>query len=719
MTSRTLSNKMFIQELRRHLWAYIISAFVLVIFVPLSLLMEIDGQLMSGYLTRKDIIENIKFFLSQGMGGGIAVALVLGIVFAFISFGYLYSKSRVDLYHSMPLKRRSMFIAEFLSSAIPVIVAIVLAGLLAIGVIAVKRFLTGELLILAVVTTLRMVVVFLLAMVISTISIMITGNKVVGVLGSIFLLSCAVTIEDMINSYCNFCFQTYAGDYGTTPLWKQLITPTTLLGLNDDTVNGRVLLLIALFIVEVAILLVVAVKLYEKRPSECVNRPLCYDILKPIIRIPTVVVAALMGGIYVSYISSSLPAGWYWAMFIVFAVVSHIIMDAIFEQGFRNALRHKLQLAISIVIAAVIAVIFQYDLIGYDRYLPDAESLESASISLESIEGEIPSYDLEKPVVGTYMPQYIDRTKDRLDKVRFEDTTTILSMAGHGVEALNPEKSAIKRSQAERSGNGYNELEKNYYIICYHLKSGRDVYRSYRAPMDATYAETAAIFKDENYKNNLYLIRKYIDKNINIEITLSNGYGDESVTLRGNENNAFLAEFAKDLDNRTLDTLANNTPIIALSDYDPYTYASYTNGYYLYETDSNALAYLKSIGKEVAPSEIRFNPDKAEEVIINDYRSEDNHGGSVMVTYTPDNGYDKIKQICDIAILDSFTYCNSVLHPYVNGVDINVSYIDNTGMNVMRGFRIPYGMMPAEVEADLEAEKANNPQTEDMPMLLR
>lgn len=717
MTSRTLSNKMFIQELRRHLWAYIISAFVLVIFVPLALLMEIDGQLMSGYLTRRDIADNIKSFLSQGMGGGIVITLILGIVFAFISFGYLYSKSRVDLYHSMPINRRSLFFAEFLSSALPEIVAIILVGLLTIGAIAAKGFLTGEMLALAAVAMLRMVVLFLLAMVISTISIMITGNKVVGVLGSIFLFTCVGIVEDMISSYCYFCFQTYSGTQGSDPLWKQLLTPITLLGLNSDVTNGKGLLIIALFIVEAVVLLIVAIKLYEKRPSECVNRPLCYDVLKPVLRIPTVIVAALMGGIYVSYISSSLPSGWYWAMFIVFAVVTHIIMDAIFEQGFRNALKHKLQLVISIVIAAVIAIIFQYDFIGYDRYLPDAGSLESASISLESIEGEIPSYDLDSS--GGRLPEYLDRTTERLENVRFEDPSIILSMAGHGIDALSSEKSAIKRAQDEHRRNNYDEVEKNSYIICYHLKSGKDVYRSYRAPMDVTYADTAAIFEDENYKNHLYMIRKYIDKNLVGDITLSNGYGDETVTLRGDENNAFLAEFAKDLDNRTLDILANNTPIVALSDYDTQSYASYTSGYYLYESDTNALAYLKSIGKMIVPSDIRFDSNKAEEIIINDYRSEDNRGGSVVITYTPDSDYDKIKKICEISVLDSFTYCNSVLHPYVNGIDINVSYIDNTGMNVMRGFRIPYGMMPAEVEADLEMEKANNPQIEDMPMLLR
>ncbi|MBQ7582455.1 MAG: hypothetical protein IJU25_06510 [Lachnospiraceae bacterium] len=702
MTSKTLWNNLLKIEGKQRIWVFAVS-FLVLLFMPISLLMMIDAMELNGYMMPQAMVDNIvMYFENGGYGANGVMTMLIGFVTAFFGFFFVYSKPAVDLYHSLPVRREKLYLAKYIIGIVPGILLQLLADGLAFAILATKGYLTSEITAAFLFTCLVNLIAFLIAYNVAIIAIMLTGTLVVGILGGITLMGYVSFATMLIESYCSACFQTYWDLSFTKSIWYMLLNPMKIVMMQrtDDHLALRFVLLT----LEALVLGCIGLILYEKRPSESTSKSLCHNISKHVIRIPLVIAAALAGGVYVSFMFNSLPAIWYWAAFVIVGVLAHVVLELIFEQEIRGIWRHPVQLLASLAVAAFLSLIFQYDLFGYDRYLPKEADIRSLSVRLNGIEGEIGHIEADEKH-GSYT--YSDYT-DLLDEVDVADHAAVLELAKGGIASLNPERSAIARRQESMRSAEVPEKEPLYFLVRYTLKSGREVYRSYQADFDGLYDATARIYEDKAYRDYLYQVDEFIEDDA-IRILSARTWDDnQAFDNMEIDVKAFLKAYEKDLENRKLADLAD-FPLLRLSSYDPVSYYDLLNGYYVYANDTNTMNYLKSAGFDAADFGWDLDPAQITSITVHDYGmfSEEpietygeyakstmdfSYGGNEeSVQYVWPEDAEKITELVKIMIPQTFAYNNDVLHPTRNQVDLEVTYSTEMNSGLITYFLLPYG----------------------------
>lgn len=693
MTSRTLSNRFAIGEFKNRIWIYIFMLIATAVREPIGLLIQIDAFMSMGYMSHEDIAESLRYGVSDC---NTFMAIVMGFVFTLMAFGFVYSKSKVDMVHSLAIKRKDLFVSEFLTALIPSVAIQVINVVLVLVVVLGKGFMTHEIMLTAIWSLFSGIILTIAVICITAIAIMLTANLFIGICGAITLLVYADVMYAVIDSYCSICYQTYYSAYFASESWISVILGLPLVSGYESLGEFTGVVKLLVVIAEVVLLYFAARKLYLMRPSECTNKPLCYNITKPIIRICVVVLCSLTCGLSVFLISETISVSWYWFAMIGSAVIVHAILDAIFEQNFKKVFANWPQLILALVISAGISLLIQYDVFGYDRYMPENDKVESASVSLLSIENGMQWYDFERDANGIS----INNESRRLKETNLSDKGKALAIAECGIKSLDPERSAFVRNRVKALQH-FEDPTVSEYIVCYHMKNGRQVYRRYRSNIELAYNVTKDVYEDASYRATQYQIEEIHDKVDLTKVELYDCYGDIKTVFKSADIDEMFDCYAIDLQNRTLDQLKNGMIVGTFSSYSANSNNDYSAGYVIYNNDKNTIDFLKKKGIELPDSRIKIAYDDIVALTPYDYRSNgDVAYDNMNEKLTKDDNAELIKAISDAMVVDSYTYINSVLNPYVNGIDINVEYKKN-GEVVTAYASIPCGEMPVELEAFL------------------
>ena len=703
MILRTLSSKLFRQEVIRKLWLFIAVLVCGIIVVPLGILIRIDAYTSHGYFyTYSELYDIVKSSVINAVCiENVGAALALGIVTSFLCFSYLYSKSKIDLYHSMPLTRGKMFVAEFVSGYVPVALALIIETLILGACVTGKGFMSGEIAMIIVRGTVYSLVALLLSMSVAVVAIMLTGNIFIGICGSLFFMFLTSAVKGIISYYFSFCFETYAGSYSETPIALSIFTPVEMLRM-EYMGNQRRLICVAGCLIVAVVVFFVGKKLYEIRPSESVGKSLIYAPLKRIARVIVVAIASLYGGIYMSSAAGNASTSWYWIAFVGVGLIAHIIVSTVFEFDFKASFKHLIECAVTIAVTAVIANMLIYDCFGYDTYIPDSSRVASTSVCLESVEyeNEIYAYNQETGELDNC----IDKVKHIFDNVQFTDTTDTYALANAGVAGLSKVQSALVRnSNMYTEDDGY-YVNRSYYVVCYTLNSGRKIYRRYSAPIEESFAAMNNVYSTDEYKESLYTFDVPYEQGLLTQITVSNGTNIDIGKLQGDMLGNLVAVYKQDLMKRTLNTYVDNFPIASLAAYSNLTGYDYMYGYYIYKEDTATIAYLKSIGIDVMKNNSHIDADRIVSIEVYDYDIDYSVAseGNANVIYHRGEDDAIIKQINEVCVPECYTYNNSILHETETSISAYITYIDEYGPNTTYSATFRKGEMPAKVRSDLD-----------------
>ena len=735
MTSRTLSLNLFKGECKRKIWLYTLTLLVLIGLQPGALLMDIDRWIIWG-MTPIQMLAGVKSSVNIDSLGLIFV--LVSVFYAAICFGYMFSRSKVDMYHSMPIKRRDAFFVRYLSGLIPFILIELFVSILQCLVVSVKGLGGHGVAAIIMNTFVYSIFIFMVGYSVSILALSLTGNLIIGMLIIVAALVGEEFIEMIINWYRSYCLQTYSYlSREHFSWWKFVLSPSNMPEKLESLISkgpGLFILLIATAVVYTVLAMVV----YLMRPSETAGKAVAFPILQPIIRIPVVIMAALSGGIYIVFVSGEfMTAKWFWLLFLLGAVLTHVVLEIVLQLDFKKALKHWPQLIISVAIAALIASFFLYDLGGYDRYMPKEGNVESAAIALTDLDSDMSNFTMDGEG-DDRTPVYEDRVKYVLDNMNSKNNGAIRQLASLGVAEIDPERSVFKRLDKQRELNNmtYDEWAKKYgidtednrlyFTVKYDLKDGRTVYREYNVKLSEGYAPAEAIYDSPEYKAASYQIREIADEDMIKTIEFTDAVYNTVFKIEKEDVKGFLEAYDKDLQGMTLKRIADQYPIYGMDSQNikAESYMDLLYGYYIYSDYENTLNYLKSKGMEVDPDSAKLDARRIDHIEISDYSHQNDDQAElysakasidygygmyteeyeepIKVEYYPESDMDVIEQINDVAILDHFAYVNSVLKPYEDMIDINIYYQTDKGFVNSYYVKIPKGKMPQKVRDDVE-----------------
>lgn len=548
-------------------------------------------------------------------GGALAFMLTIAaVVLAASGFAYLHSKKKTDFYHSLPIRREMLYAVTCLNGFLYMAVAYI--GFLTIAAVMIRvkgvPFDWGSLYLASVEHLCFFALVYMTAI----LSMLLTGNLVVGLLGTGVLFSWGPVICMTISAYFSEYFTTFYGDDSFLLALSERTSPVAwYVKACMSSQPGRMALWAML---AAAVLFLLGMLLYRRRPSEAAGHAMAFPITEPIIRFLIAVPSSLLLG--AMFHSMMYEDGWTVFGLVCGLLLVSCIIEIIYHFDFKSLFAHKRQLLVSAVFVGVVFAIFRFDLFGYDRYLPATEKLASGGIYCDLLDPDATS---QYHSTVEYTEGWYDVTFDAMPSSTLADEMQISDDQGlellHTIAAQGVHDAAQARDRFLRGhGRSYDVEEGDEAFhnvtIAWHLRNGRTVYRSYRVNVSGVKTALEAVYDLDAYKMAMYPVLS-----LTADDVAGINYKEEDecshVKFSGADTKAaLLAAYQEELKALTSETRAHEMPIAEIQfktnenqaliqklrdEGGNYTLFNHYYYYPIYPSFTKTIALLRACGIEV------------------------------------------------------------------------------------------------------------------------
>lgn len=511
MTSKSLCFKLMKEDLKRRVWvlALTILGLVFTILVPTAIKCSefMEESATWNASTRRRMVANIVNLLGLN-GMAVFVLLAAGVLWAVSGFHYLHNSKKVDFYHSIPVKRITLFLSAYLNGIlVPAVIYLVMqiassalawnagVGVNHIGTIPMQYYVLNMVYYSMLYTT-------------AVVAMMMTGNVVIALLGDGVFWAYGPAVTALVRGYFEW-FHTYYETPETTAVFYRFIRYSSpfanymyelQIAAEDRPEWGALLGAAAV----TAALAVLAYSLYKIRPSEAAKKAMAFQRTEMPVKVLLVIPIALAFGMLFYAIRGKV----FWLIFgTVFGVLLiHCMMEIIYNFDFRKLFGHRIHLGACMAVSVLLSLAGYYDWYGYDSWLPNPSKVAEASVVMGYHDNWVTYGQPEREEViledGTegysYYWQYQSQEDYIFKNMKLKDIYSVTEMAKKGVEA----DKMRRKSQYDVTSD---EWER--WVFRFRMNNGKVVYRWYSIPMDDEAKELQESIHDSaEYKLGVYPI---------------------------------------------------------------------------------------------------------------------------------------------------------------------------------------------------------------------
>lgn len=548
------------------------------------------------------------------------VVVIAAILYALIGFGYLYSGEKTDFYHSLPLKREALYLISLVSS----LISFVVPYLISIGLAYMIGIMSGGKSPYVFKITMMTIGLHLLYYLVfytgAVLAILLTGNLFTGALGFAGIMSYGEIVNAAISFMNDRFFYTLSSHEPS--FFSQYASPIVvyvdacvpagnLAGVMGDESffgdnvfsvyrNGMIYGVILLIV-----LLGLNLWIYKIRPSESYHKAIAFRKLEPVIKVFSIIPISLLAGLV---FSAGMKHVLVWMVIgtIVSALVLSAAFDFLYTMDIKSCVKPKWEDGIILAVLVLVITGYRMDITGVDSFLPPQDKIESMSVEFSSISDRI-NYP-----VGDY-------ERNVLDESRLESFDAVYHLAETGVEYFSKknrdvnEPGILAEDQEYLRADGSKIQTMVNIEVAFHMKSGKDVYRTYYIPETEDVVNTIGeIYDDWDYREKImptyYATAEEIDYLYEIDQT----GGRAQIDIQRDELEILYKTYKNELESMTFSESMDQRIIGFLNAEskmpDPYKTAGIMSTWDLpvYEGFENTKAMLKDLGypmNETIPAE--------------------------------------------------------------------------------------------------------------------
>lgn len=387
MTLKSSFSKEVRSELRRNIWAPVLSliGFLFCLPLPVAVILQNYYESITGLSNAISDVETWKTqrfeWVCSHMASWLTKANFLVSIGIFIMatlcgvalFRYLHDRRQVDLFHALPVSRGHLFAVRYGTGIVAVLPAYILIHLATAGVVFAMGF-GAKITFGAVLGTIGINVLFFLCLyAVAILCTVLTGNTVITVVLGLWMSFFVPAFFGLImlfqqQAYATWCDPSLLLEklllYGSPLIAYFVQSGENLFGVNSDYGGPGA---IAYFILLTVVLTALCLVLFRIRRSERAGAAMAFDGSKLPIKAVVCVILALAGYVFFESIIGSF---WSWFGFIVFLVMGHALVEIIYHFDFRKAFSHLPHMLLCGAAAAAIIVGINMDITGFDRYRP-------------------------------------------------------------------------------------------------------------------------------------------------------------------------------------------------------------------------------------------------------------------------------------------------------------------------------------------------------------
>lgn len=657
MTSKSLFTNFTKNEIKNKFALFICVVLTFVMLYPIYLafqLQETARKLKIGELQRSDVVQGFIYDIDGSNTMVVVFTVFFATIIGVFTFGYLYSKSQVDLLHSLPISRKKIFLGKYLSGFLVYEIPLLFFTFIGLGMICVAGYGSMPVVKSAFVGIITHTLGYLVCYSTAVLAVVLTGNYLTGIcgVGCFQLYGMAVVgIWEMILDSDSLTYDAYhtnawekiskvspAGAYGMLSKWAEFG--------GDGKFRVSELSFWMLYVLGFMVIMsVLAYVLFLKRPSEGTTKSMAFPVTKPAIKVVIMSVATILGVEMFALITKN-SIGWKLVGLVFVALVLHILFQLLLEQDVKAIFKGFISSMITVALAGM--VIFCSGIIGtmYDNYSYNPEKIESMSIQISNNMATDcyqfgPYYDMKTK-------RYLYGDDYGLQFMKITDKKFIKEFMREIRKDLRDVKITDENDRTDTVG------------VCYYTTSGEKLYRNYQVnwPKSAYYFEKATM-QQEYYQgmNQANQLEKTDITGIAYLYDVEDGgYSTKNLELSKEEIEKIFDTYNKEYNSKNIETLSDSSPLAFLAYQGKTSYSSETIATVcIYDNFGETIKLLKEAGAPVEKKQLDTSKVKTVEVSYTVAGE-----GVVTVEYTDVESIDKILRIADLYPYCQYTnYMNS------------------------------------------------------------
>ena len=487
MKSGTSSLKLARRLFGRQAWVFALSCISAFLSWPV-LLLFVRSSLVQSWTPSNTLPLNafLAARLSAAMTGVMGALILLcaegiGILSAWCGFSALHNWEKTDLLHSLPIRRENLFAIRTGIAAVNLLLPGIVGFLSAMGVAALRGIMTAQFFTASLHTFSLSLVFGMMTWAISTLAMLLTGQLLVGMLGTAVLLGVGPLLAGLVYVYRLSFFDTFRME---TPFLKsagwQMTSPLT--ASIASLTKGIIPIFAGLAVCCLLILLDIAV--YRKRPSEAAGSAMAFRVPAAIITGVLTGIGAVGGGMFFYTAQGGASSVWFafglaLGLLLTFAVVRMIV-----TQNFASIFRAWRTLLLAATAAIAFASVFRFDLTGFDTRLPAMAEIEDIAIR--------PGFEYE----------------NRSSNIPWQTQLANLHLGcDEELYAFLTKMTKKHLLLSEQTGANFGTVSAPPVMVRVSLKNGKSYLRRYCMRFEDIAEDAAKLYAREGYLSMLYPVR--------------------------------------------------------------------------------------------------------------------------------------------------------------------------------------------------------------------
>ena len=493
MTSKHCFSKVMREDFRHKTWMLALSVLGNLLAIPVAFLiysgrraynaMSINSSEATPLLRDAQILANV-FSGTLPIAAGI-IAIAGAVIVGLFGFRYVFHRNMTDTYHSMPVKRRTLFLAGWLNGLliwfVPFLVSLLITLLIgevrlasirnqfeALTVVTAEEMGTyqgsmtgGQLFSLSLRFAVVLLVAFLLVYHLVLLAVMLCGNVLNTLVTTAVLGGGVVSVYLLVQAFCASYLNTFVSVMSksrtslyaavhASPFADAVYVLYDFCKEGGDVLSQNVLISLIIALV----LGCLAFVTYLRRPSELAEQGTKNRLVCLAVQFVGSLCAAFSGWLIFMAVTNGTLA---WSVFgtLLAGVMAFGVLNVIFNMDFKAFFRRKPVMLAVLAVGLLTGFAFEWDWAGYDRYLPAEEEIAEISV-----------YSYRYTNVNGWSG--INEPDSAIEKVHIRDAEAAY---------------AFLRDVSEPEKVSYGEPDENVYAEEFYakvtLKNGRSYYRRY------------------------------------------------------------------------------------------------------------------------------------------------------------------------------------------------------------------------------------------------
>lgn len=521
------------EDAKRRNWMLVFLSVLFFVCYPVLMMIALDGTITINDRWRERVALEL---LAPGNVGIALVVTAAAVMIAAAEFSYLHSKEKMDLYYSIPVRRKKLFLSGYMTGFLMFAGIFLVCEILAMLVAAAKGVSLSLLFLPFLKGSVLHIIEFLLIYSAAAFAMLFTGNTLIAVFGMAVIAGYGPAVTMIAQAYIDTGFYTALK---TIQLWE--IAYTTPLGIllrmEQGIQHGTPWFGAACMTLGgIVVFFLADLWMCTHHRAECGGMALAFPKTEQILKILMVLPGALAIGIVAYSMTGSNQYSWLFAGFIFGVLVLGMLMEFVYHRDVKLAFAHKIGTGITLAAGILLICALVFDWSGYNRWMPAKEEIKAMSVcSRSGLSAEI----YGNRYVTQNQMQYLDTfrgVENRLDLEQTEQFDVIYDLV----------KEAHAEGNRDRGENG----NADEVLVKFIMQDGKTKYRLYFIQDDVWNTAEEKLWQQSWYQELCYPILsddpQYSEEKLTT-INISYIYDGDDFVLTGEDAKEVYRTYKKEL----------------------------------------------------------------------------------------------------------------------------------------------------------------------------